>query len=103
MIVGSRNYDCVMVFDQGENVDWKPPSDGAAIQYEYLGLLDTQDIEERKRKFPQHGADFARSRPSQIDFYKYERKLVIKALMKLQVKVARIQEMGKEFEKKENS
>jgi len=99
--LGSRNYDCVMVFDIGENVDWKPPADGAAIQYEYLGLLDTKDIEERKRKFPQHGADFARSRPSQMDFYKFERKLVIKALMKLNIKVARIQEMGKEFEKDE--
>eukprot|EP01084_Bolivina_argentea_P278344 475457_1 len=80
----ARNYDCVLVFDMGDaQKDWKAPADGSQIQYEYLKLLDTEDIERRKELFPQHGADFSSSRTKEKDFYKNERKLVIKALTKL--------------------
>ena len=89
-----------MVFDQGENEWWKAPEDGAAIQYEYLALLDSKDIEERKTKFPQHGADFTKTK--QFQFYRFERRMVVKALNSLKLKVRRIHEMGKKLEKEEN-
>ena len=102
-IKGGRNFDCVMVFDIGSSEkDWKAPADPKMIQYEYLKLLDTKDIENRKELFPQHGADFASSRTKEKDFYKNERKLVIKALTKLHVKCKHIGGMTKEFEQKQN-
>ena len=102
-IKGGRNFDCVLVFDVGSaEKDWKAPADAKMIQYEYLKLLDTKDIENRKELFPQHGADFASSRTKEKDFYKNERKLVIKALTKLKVKCKHIGGMTKEFEQKQN-
>lgn len=86
----ARNYDCVLVFDLGDATkDWKAPADGESIQYDYLTLLDTEDIETRKKRFPQHGADFG-SGPKEKDFFKFERKLVIKALSKLRMKCQRV-------------
>eukprot|EP00484_Ammonia_sp_Unknown_P001543 CAMPEP_0197021758 /NCGR_PEP_ID=MMETSP1384-20130603/2689_1 /TAXON_ID=29189 /ORGANISM="Ammonia sp." /LENGTH=1232 /DNA_ID=CAMNT_0042449663 /DNA_START=24 /DNA_END=3722 /DNA_ORIENTATION=+ len=102
-IKNGRNYDCVLVFDIGSaEKDWKAPTDGSQIQYEYLKLLDPADLERRKELFPQHGADFSASRAKEKDFYKNERKLVIKALTKLHVKVKHISAMGKEFEQEKN-
>ena len=102
-ITDGRNFDCVLVFDIGSaEKDWKAPADPKMIQYEYLKLLDNSDIERRKELFPQHGADFASSQTKEKDFYKNERKLVIKALTKLQIKCVKIKEMGKSFEEDKN-
>eukprot|EP01083_Nonionella_stella_P201154 736019_1 len=104
VIKKNRNFDCVIVFDIGSSEkDWKAPDkdDETTIQYEYLKLLDSQDKEKRKEQFPQNGADFSQqgSKPKEKDFYKNERKLVIKALTKLHIKCKHITAMTKEFEK----
>lgn len=93
-----RNYDCVMVFNIGDSVeDWDAPADGS-LNYEYLVLLDKADIEKRKELFPQHGADFTSQRCKEKDFFKNERKLVMKALSKMHVKCKHIKKMGKDLE-----
>jgi len=93
-----RNYDCVMVFNIGDKeADWQAPEDGK-LNYEYLSLLEKRDIEERKELFPQHGADFTSQRTKEKDFFKNERKLVIKALSKMNVKCKYIKQM-KDYEK----
>ena len=99
-----RNFDCVLVFDIGSaEKDWKAPADPRDISYEYLKLLDSADLERRKKLFPQHGADFgASARNKEKDFYKNERKLVIKALTKLHVKCKHITAMTKQFETDKN-
>jgi len=96
--VKKRSYDCVMVFSIGDaEEDWTAPSDGS-LNYEYLMLLDKSDIERRKELFPQHGADFTSQRTKEKDFFKNERKLVMKALSKLHVKCKHIKKMTKELE-----
>ena len=95
--VKKRNYDCIMVFAIGDGVDdWTAPSDGS-LNYEYLMLLDKADIEKRKELFPQHGADFTSSRTKEKDFFKNERKLVLKALSKMHVKCKPVKQMDKAF------
>jgi predicted transcriptional regulator YdeE len=86
-----RNFDCLLVFDMGTDEEWESPENGQSMYYDYLSLLETEDIETRKRKFPQHAADFyENAAPKVKDFYKFERKLVIKALSKLRMKCERV-------------
>ena len=98
----SRKYDCVLVFDEGSrNKEWnyQQYDCGISLQYDYLNLLDADDIEDRKNRFPHNGVDWVMNGQSDIitihDFNKNERKLVIKALKKLDIKCKSIHSLNR--------
>mmetsp|Transcript_44597 Transcript_44597/g.73825 ORF Transcript_44597/g.73825 Transcript_44597/m.73825 type:complete len:287 (+) Transcript_44597:20-880(+) len=85
----SNKYDCVVVFDDGHrSTEWSYKLYDT-LTFNYLDLLDADDIEQRKNRFPHQGADWSTSSSSSMlsvhDFNKNERKLVIKALKKIDI------------------
>eukprot|EP01083_Nonionella_stella_P119181 356141_1 len=101
----TRKYDCVLVFNEGsKRKQWKY-SQYDTIQYDYLTLLDAEDIEDRKNRFPHHGADWAMNGETDItvyDFNRNERKLVIKALKKLKIKCKSIHSLNQKRKSKDD-
>ena len=101
----SRKYDCILVFDEGSrNKEWNyqqymnENNGEIALQYDYLNLLDADDIEDRKNRFPHNGVDWVVNGGDMItihDFNKNERKLVIKALKKLDIKCKSIHSLNR--------
>ena len=95
-----HKYDCVLVFDEGSRIEEWKYSQYSSIQYDYLNLLDASLISERKSRFPHHGANFGCSydRITVRDFNKNERKLVIRALKKLDIKCKSIHSLNRQNE-----
>ena len=70
-----------------------------------VNLLDASLISERKSRFPHHGANFGCSydRITVHDFNKNERKLVIRALKKLDIKCKSIHSLNRQNEYNETT
>eukprot|EP01084_Bolivina_argentea_P230290 388484_1 len=98
-LASTRKYDCILVFNEGSKTKQWKYSQYSTMKYSYLNLLDADDIEDRKNRFPHHGADWAMNGSSNItiaDFNQNERKLVIKALKKLNIKCKAIKSLNNE-------
>lgn len=104
-LLKSRKYDCILVFDEGSrNKEWNyqqylTENNEIGLQYDYLNLLDADDIEDRKNRFPHNGVDWVVNGGDEMitihDFNKNERKLVIKALKKLDIKCKSVHSLNR--------
>ena len=89
-----------MVFDTGRDVNWAPVDHPEKLHYEYVNLLDSNDIQYRNTRFVANVANNShQTMPTESEYYKLERKLLVKVLKKQRLKVTRIVDMGVDFER----